>query len=178
MTTTGEEPVAGAERPRSRTTVLRDVAAALAGYLVIGVVAGVLWWLLFDPAMFTKVRGRGSMGELELGKRFNADGWYLVVAAFSGLVSGVAVTAWRSRDLLLTTGLVVAGSCLAAAVMALAGYVLGPGDPDVALAAAQVGAQVPVQLKVTAHTAYLVWPVATLVGALIVLWSPPDRKLR
>lgn len=151
-----------------------DIAAVLGSYLVLGLVGGVLWWLLVDPAMFTKVGGGGgSMGELQLAQRFAGDGWYAVIAAVGGLVAGVALTWWRMRDLLLTTVLLLVGAGIAAAVMAVTGHLLGPGDPDAALAAAAPGAHVPVPLTVHAKAGYLVWPIASLVGALVVLWSPP-----
>jgi len=151
------------------------VVVVLGWYVLIGVVCGALWWLVVDPAMFTKVGDRGSMGELDLGKKFNGDGWYAVIGVLAGLVSGVLLTGRRSRDLLLTTCLVVVGSAIAAALMALTGFALGPGNTDVALESAAAGERVPIQLMVTATAAYLVWPVATLIGALVVLWSPPKE---
>jgi hypothetical protein len=151
----------------------RDLVVVLGVYVVLGLVCGVLWWLLVDPATFTKVSDGGSMGEPDLGKRFNGDGWYAVIAAVAGLGSGLLLTWWRSRDLLLVTVLLVVGACMAAAVMALTGQLLGPGDPDAALAAAQAGGEVAVQLEVTAKASYLVWPIAALIGSLVVLWSPP-----
>jgi hypothetical protein len=155
-------------------SVVTDLVVILGSYLLLGVLCGLLWWLLVDPAMFTKSEGGGgAMGELELSNRFNGDGWYAVIGAVAGLVSGVLLTWWRSRDFLLTTVLLLLGTAVAAAVMAVTGHWLGPGDPDAALAAVQVGDQVPVQLEVTAKATYLVWPMAALVGALVVLWSPP-----
>jgi Na+-driven multidrug efflux pump len=151
----------------------RDVVLVLVAYVVLGLVCGLLWWLLVDPATFTKVSDGGSMGELELGKRFNGDAWYAVIAAVAGLASGVLITWWRSRDLLLVTVLLLVGAGIAAAVMAVTGHLLGPGDPDAALAAAKAGGRVPVPLAVTAKASYLVWPIAALIGSLIVLWSPP-----
>lgn len=161
---------------RHRGGAARDAAVVLGAYLLVGVGCGVLWWLAVDPATFTKVDGRGSMGELDLGKRFNADGWYVVIGVLAGLVSGLVLTAWRSRDFLLTTGLVVLGSGLAAAVMTWTGHALGPGETDAALEAASAGEQVPTQLSVTAKAAYLVWPLGALVGGLVVLWSPPKES--
>lgn len=174
-----DEPVAADPDPDSGTSAARgagpvaDLATILGSYLLLGLVGGVLWWLLVDPASFTKVGGGGSMGELQLAKRFGGDGWYAVIAAVGGLAAGVTLTWWRMRDLLLTTVLVVVGAGVAAAVMAVTGQLLGPGDPDAALAAAAAGAHVPVPLSVHAKAGYLVWPIASLVGALIVLWSPP-----
>ncbi|HET9859896.1 MAG TPA: hypothetical protein VFQ19_08965 [Nocardioidaceae bacterium] len=186
--TAGEEPAAGApaQAPAAEgveatagpdgagNPAVRDLVAVVGSYLLLGLVCGLLWWLLVDPAVFTKAQGGGgSMGEVELSNRFNGDGWYAVIGAVAGLSSGVALTWWRSRNFVLTTVLLVAGASLAAAVMALTGQALGPGDPDAALAAARVGAQVPVPLEVTAKASYLVWPMAALIGALVVLWSPP-----
>ncbi|HET6624842.1 MAG TPA: hypothetical protein VFG63_00495 [Nocardioidaceae bacterium] len=152
----------------------RDLAVVLGCYLVLGLVCGLLWWLLVDPASFTKVKaGGGSMGEVELGKRFNGDGWFAVIGGVAGVASGVALTWWRSRDFLLTTVLLLLGAALAAAAMAVTGHALGPGDPDAALAAAKAGTHVPIELEVTAKASYLVWPIAALIGSLVVLWTPP-----
>lgn len=150
-----------------------DVAAALGTFLALGVVCGVVWWMVADPALYTKTAEGAQMSEVELSRRFGVDGWYAVIAAVAGFLSGVAVTWWRSRDLRLTTGLVLAGSALAAAAMALVGRVLGPGDPERAIDAAAVGDRVPLQLVVDVDSAYLIWPIAVLAGALMVLWSTP-----
>jgi hypothetical protein len=167
---------------RSGAGALADVLVVLGAFLVLGLLAGVAWWLLVDPAYFTKLAAGGSMGEVQLGKRFGADGWYVVVAVLAGLPAGAALTWWRSRDYLLTSALVVAGSLLAAAASAGTGFLLGPGNPDVALVAATRGAHVPVQLAVAAQlrvagvplsSVYLAWPISVLAGALLVLWSKP-----
>lgn len=157
---------------------LWDVVAVLGTYLVLGVLCGLLWWMLVDPAMYTKLGPDLVMDPQELGKRFDGDGWYAVIGVVAGLVSGCAVTWWRARDFRLTTVLLVVGACLAAAAMAGVGYLLGPADPHAALASAREGDQIPVQLLVTAKAAYLVWPISALVGALMVLWSPPKDEIR
>lgn len=150
-----------------------DVVVLLGTFVGLGVLGGVLWWLLVDPAEFTLAPGGGAMGELELSKRFNADGWYSVIAIVLGFLSGLLLTWWRSRDYRLTTVLLVVGAALAAGVMALTGGLLGPGDPDAALEGARRGDTVPVELVVTAEVSYLLWPIAVLAGALMVLWSSP-----
>lgn len=159
--------------PRAGSGVLRDVAVVLVAYLALGVVCGLVWWLLVDPATFTKLRSGATMDEVELARRFDADGWYTVLAAVGGLFSGALLTWWRSRDFLLTTVLVALGSGVAAAVSAWIGHLLGPQDPRVALASAHVGARIPVALEVHGWAIYLVWPIAALIGALLILWSPP-----
>jgi hypothetical protein len=152
---------------------IADVVALLGTFLLVGAVCGVLWWLAVDPAQFTKTGDGGTMGELDLAKRFNADGWYSVIAIVAGFVSGVVLTWWRSRDFRLTTVLLVIGAALAAGVMAAVGHALGPDNPDAALQAARRGQGVPVELEVMAAASYLTWPIAVLAGALMVLWSSP-----
>jgi hypothetical protein len=153
---------------------LSDVVGVLGTLLVVGAVCGVLWWLAVDPAVFVKTRGGGgSMSEVELAKRFNADGWYAVLAIVAGFLSGLFLSWWRTRDHRLTTLLLLPGAALAAAAMAFVGRVLGPGDPNAALSQAQPGQTVPVALEVLAFSSYLTWPIAVLFGALMVLWSSP-----
>jgi hypothetical protein len=166
-----DEPARG-----PRGAVVRDVAWVLGIYVVLGVVGAVAWWLLVDPALFTKQANGGlGMGEIQLSRRFATDGWYAVVAAVLGVVSGSVLTWWRSRDFLLTAGLLIVGSGVAAGLMSVLGRWLGPPDPDSVVGSVAVGAKVPVQLALGADACYLVWPIAVLAGALFVLWSPPPE---
>jgi len=176
------DPVA-AEAVGSEPAVLRpeppstagDVVVVLGSYLGLGVLAAVLWWLLVEPALFTAAPGGGlNMSEVQLTRRFSADGWYAVIAAVLGVASGAILTWWRSRDHLLTVGLLVVGAVLAAGVMALLGGLLGPIDPHTL--SAEPGTVLPAALEVTVPACYLVWPIAALVGALVVLWSPPPDR--
>lgn len=163
----------GSQGPR-RAGALDDVVAVLGVYVALGVLGAVVWWLLVEPALFTKAAGGGlGMGEGQLGERFNADAWYAVIAGIGGLLSGTALSWWRSRDPLLTSALVLGGSLVAAGVMSVLGGWLGPPDPQSVAATVAVGATVPTQLAVDATVCYLVWPVTAMIGCLIVLWSPP-----
>jgi len=152
-----------------------DTAVILAGFLVLGVVCGVAWWLLVEPAEFTKTRDGSVMGEVDLTQRFAPDGWYAVVALVAGFATGLVATWRRSRDPRLTTFLVVVGSVVAAAAMAVVGAALGPGDPDAVLASAARGTTAPAALAVSAGVTYLMWPIAVVSGALMVLWSSPGE---
>jgi hypothetical protein len=166
--------------------VRRDALIVLLSFLVLGVLCGVLWSLVVTPAEFTKLAQGGAMGEQELAKRFGADGWFVTIGAASSLLVGLALCRWRSRDPLLTSVLVVIGSLVAAVVTAAVGHLLGPGDAQAALDAAQVGAKVPEQLDVGVVplrpltdylrgtvTLYAAWPIGALAGALVVLLGRP-----
>lgn len=159
---------------RPRPGVVADIATVLGTFAVLGVLGGVLWWLLVDPVQLTKgADGAGAMDELTLSRRFATDGWYSVIAIVGGFLGGLGVTAWRSRDYRVTTLLLLAGAAVAAYAMSVVGGALGPEDPETALAAAEVGGTVPLALEVSAFSVYLLWPIAALAGALMVLWSSP-----
>lgn len=168
--------------PAAAPSTARRVLVVLLGFVVLGVVCGVVWWLLVHPAEFTKTKAGGSMGEIQLGRRFGAAGWYVVVAVVAGLASGVVPT-WRglgsrSADPAITAVLVAAGSVVAAAVMAYVGLLLGPANPSTVLAHAPPGTKVPVQLSIprSAWPVFLSWPVASLAGCLGVLWTTASPR--
>lgn len=159
-----------ARRPGAGTRV----AAVVVGLAVAGVLAGLAWWWLWEPSYYVVSEGQGAMAEPDLARRFAADGWFGVVGAVGGLVSGLLVT-WRFRShRILSLVALVAGSFVATATMSLTGMLLGPGDTDSALAAAAEGARVPVELAVTVPAFYLAWPVAALFAACAVLWGGSD----
>jgi hypothetical protein len=164
-----QQPTDDASGARSGRSLRGDVAVVIGILLLLGLAGGVLWWLLVDPAAYTKTRDGGVMSEAALRRQFSADGVYAAIATVTGLVTGLVLTWWRSRDPLLTSLLLVLGAVLAAVVMALTGHLLGPGDPATALREAKVGAQVPLRLEVDTFSVYLVWPIAVLAGALVVL---------
>jgi hypothetical protein len=155
--------------------VLRDVALTAAWFVVLGVVGALVWWQVTPLAEFSRQGTSAQMDEAQLGRQVNSDGWFFVLAAAGGLVSGVALLAWRRRDSLVMVVLVTAGGFLATWVMVRVGLWLGPPNPASVLPHVQDGAKVPIQLKVHATGLYFIWPVMTLVGALGVLWGTDDR---
>jgi hypothetical protein len=172
-----------------RTGAGRDAVVVIGVLLLVGVACGIVWSLVVTPAEFTKVANGGAMDEDQLSRQFGTDAWYVVIAVVAGLVAGACLTWWRSRDAVLTSGLLLAGSVLAAVAMALTGHLLGPGDPKATLAAAKLGVRVPESLDVGTRplwpltdylretvTVYLAWPIGALAGALLVLLGrPPDH---
>jgi hypothetical protein len=148
-----------------------DVLVVLGTFVVLGVLGGVLWWVLAPTPEYTKIRGGGAMDEVDLGRQFGAVAWYVAIAVVAGLLFAIALTWWRDRDPLLLAGLLLLGSVVAAVLMALVGHALGPADPQPLLATAELGAKVPDQLHVGARAAYLAWPISVLLGCLVILWG-------
>ena len=100
------EPTADPRSPSRTADVLRDVGIVLGWFLVAGVLGALLWWKLVDLPQATRAQGSVVVESDQLGKEVNIDGWFFVIAAVGGLVSGVVLTLWRRRDPLLV---VVAG---------------------------------------------------------------------
>lgn len=153
-----------------------DTVVVVATFGLLGVASGVVWTLVASPAMLTQTRLGPSMGELDLSRQFAATGWYVAVAGVGGVLAGIALTWWRRRNPLLVLALLVLGAALAAWAMASTGHMLGPADPETVLASARPGTSAPLPLEVTARAAYLTWPIAALVGALIMWWSSPPPQ--
>jgi hypothetical protein len=168
--------------PDSSRAAVRDVAAVLGCLVVLGALCGALWSAVVTPAELTRLPNGGAMNETALSAQFGADGWYAVIAVVAGLLAGIVLTWWRSRDALWTAALLVLGAVVAAVVMAVTGHLLGPPDPRHALLATKVGSKVPESLTLGERSLspfgpylkqtvmfYLAWPVGALAGCLAVL---------
>jgi len=165
------------EAAESGSAYARDAVAVIGLFLLAAVVAGLVWPHLVTPVQVTRNEFGVSTSEVALSERFDNDGWYAVIAAVLGLALGAVASYWRRTNEIVTLLLSVAGAFLAAWVMAEVGTWVGPADPATVLADAEVGATATAMVAVTADAAYYVWPIATLVGALVVLWSPPGQPL-
>jgi hypothetical protein len=168
LTSTGDRAV-------GRHPLLRDAGVVALWFVVLGVVGAFVWWQVTPLAEYTRTAANAEMDEQQLGVQVSADGWYFVIAAVGGVVSGVALLAWRRRDPIAMVVLVTLGALLAAWVMLRVGLWLGPGDPKDALRHVAVGATVPMQLQTHAHGVVTVWPIAALLGALGVIFGLDDR---
>ena len=164
------------ERPGLRHPLVRDAGFVLAWFLVLAVLAAVVWWQLTPLAEYTRTADNAQMDEQELGRQVAADGWYVVIAAVGGLFSGIMLLSLRRRDPVATVLLVVLGSLACAWVMLRVGLWLGPADPKSVLPHAAVGSKVPLQLEPKATGVVLVWPVMALVGAIGVIWGTDDVR--
>jgi hypothetical protein len=167
------------EPPRNRSwshPLLRDVALVVAWFVVAGVVGAFLWWQLTPLAEYTRTSASAQMGEDQLGRQVAADGWFFVIGAVGGLVSGVALLVLRRRDPVAMVVLVTLGAFLASWLMLRIGLWLGPANPKDALPDVAVGDKVPLQLRTGADGVVFSWPLAALLAAVGVLWGSDDRR--
>ncbi len=169
---TSERPAAVHERTHS---IIIESLIVLGWFVAAGVIGAVVWLQVTDLPVVTKVDGSAVLDPQELVKQVGIDGWYFVIAAVGGLLSGGVLTVWRHRDALLTVVLVTLGAGLAAYLMLRAGQLFGPGDEAGALRELADGGTVSMQLTLHAPGVAWVWPIAAAAGAMLVLWVTPER---
>lgn len=167
-----------AERRRAFVQDLLTNLSLITTWFAAAGVLGALVWVQVTPLPgFTRIGNSGSMDEEQLARQFASNGWFLVIAAVAGLLSGIVLLLLRRRSHpSVVVGLVALGGGLATLVMVRCGLAWGPDDPNVALSKAKLGEVVPIQLKVDAHGVYFAWSVAALVGAMISLWWLDSRE--
>jgi hypothetical protein len=154
-----------------RRPVVTDTLVVVGWFVLVGVIGALLWWQVTPLAEYTRTASNAQMGEVQLGRQVSADGWYFVVAAVGGLLSGVVLLSWRHRDPVVMVVLVTVGALLAGWLVLRIGLWLGPADPRDVLPHVAEGAKVPLQLRVHASGLLLVWPITALLGAIGVIWG-------
>ena len=156
---------------------------------LLGLVAAVVWDAVVTPAEYTKIAAGPEMGELQLGRQFGADAWFVLIGFGVGLAAGLVLAWWHVARPLVTSVAVLVGAVIAAAVMAQVGHLLGPPAPATVLATAKVGTRAAESLDVgvgrdAGHLSLanlpvlLSWPVGGVLGTLLalLLHGPSDRS--
>ncbi|RYJ05462.1 MAG: hypothetical protein EON52_11445 [Actinomycetales bacterium] len=169
--TTETAPETAPDRRGTVQDLLTSISVVTAWFTALGLLGALVWVKVTPLPGFTRVADNGTMDEEQLAKQFSANGWFLVIAVVAGLLSGLVLLLVRRRTLpAVMVVLVALGGGLATVLMVQCGLAWGPGDPNAALAVAQIGDVVPIQLKVDAKGVYYAWSVAALVGAAIATW--------
>ncbi len=170
-------PKSPAETSDSTTALVRDsgsavtdVLIALVWFFVAGVVGALLWWAITPLPEVTKTAEGAVYDNDALVSQIGIDGWFAVIAAAGGLVSGVVLLSWRGRNPVLMVLLVCLGAGLASWLMVRLGLALGPGEETAALRDLPNGSKVPMQLDLRATGLAWLWPIGAALGALVELW--------
>lgn len=155
------------------STFLRSIGTML----VLGVVAGLLWLWLANPAAF-EVTEQGAVLDEQASK-----GRFGVIVTFV-LISVVIAFLWGffAGRILLDRGWlmvpVFALVSLAAGLIAWkVGAILGPPDPST-VKDAKLGDLIPQQLTVDTASPFLVWPIFALAGQFLAVYLSGDRGNR
>lgn len=167
-------PAEAATSDRGRGLLL-DVAIVLGWFLAAGILGALLWWRITPLPAYTRTSDNAVMPATEFGKQVATDGWYFLIAAVFGVLSGIVLSVWRHRDPVATVLLVLVGAGLAAWVMLRLGLTLGPADPRGVIHDLPVGGKAPLRLQPQAHGVWTVWPIAALLGSLAVLLGTTAR---
>jgi hypothetical protein len=142
---------------------------------VLGLLAGLLWYG-FAPEIQGDVTASGvSIPNAEARRQFGMDGWFAVIAAGGGLLLGVIFFARHRSRPATALALLTIGGLAAATVQWWFGRFLGPGPVD-GSAGLPAGTAISMPLELHASAALLVWPIAAVVGALLVAALHDDRE--
>ncbi|WP_370619253.1 hypothetical protein [Mumia sp. Pv 4-285] len=165
--------------PGDATGPRRGRLAVIVGFLVAGVLAGLTWAWLADPIQYTVIRV-GDQSGLSAGEAASTAQFGVLVtytwigAAFAALWGAFATWRWGRDGGTAAIALTTVGAVLGAFVSWGVGVVAGPPEPVVGDRAA--GATVQAQLGIDAYGVLFVWPVAALIGLLLVCWVVLPRE--
>lgn len=149
----------------------RWVLPAAGAALVLGVAAGVAWAAVVPQVTLQRVSGGLELDETSGAALYAFDGWYAVVAAVGGLVTGVlALPAVRRRG----WPAVVAGG-LVATVAALVQWGLGTRLDRGAhtLVTPGTGGRSAVALSLSGHASLALWPLAAALVLVVASLASP-----
>lgn len=148
--------------------------ALVAGFAVLGALAGFVWEWWWTPA-YGLVEGGTWRAEREVVTRA-ADGtvMYVIVAAAAGLLGGGAAALLRRKELVTLLGVLV-GSAAAAGVMWAVGTTLAPADPVEAATTAADGTRLPDTLRVEGLAPFVLLPATALLTLTTAYLLFPSR---
>lgn len=114
----------------SRGRQFGELGLIVAGFLLAGLVAGLVWYFWWAPAPTTDVYLRdGGRPLFDRDVIFRATGLYFFIAAAFGAVLGGLAMWFLDRDEVATLITVVVAAVLGGLLMAWLGHLLGPDAP-------------------------------------------------
>jgi hypothetical protein len=164
-------------------TELREAAVITAVIALAGVALGLLWvWLAPRvPLIGDVVDGNWVVyfGDTEGEQAVGVDGTFTLLAVACGLVSAVAVFAWRRRGGVPLVVALTVGGLLGSVLAWRLGMFFGPSSDVLAQAkAAGKGVSFDAPLRLSAKGALLAWPLSALLVhlGLTALFGPRDPE--
>lgn len=167
--------------PGVRRVVLEIVAASL----VLGGVAGVLWWQLSPDVLGVVSENGVALDAVRGSAEFDREANYVMLTAGAGLLLSVVFSVrYRRRPVSALLSVAICG--VAGALVALGvGHLLGPGSVDQRAARADVGDSLNLPFELHAYAALIAWPlVAAIMMAIIAAfrddqtsWGGHHREL-
>jgi hypothetical protein len=147
-------------------------------FLALGLIGGVLWWLVTPRPHYQLVAGQVSMDAIQVMKQVNADMWFAVISAGLGIFAGVVVALRRASGPMGSVLFLIAGASLAALLMWQMGELLTPDHLREQAKLLKPGQALQVPLRLEAKVVLLVWPVSSLcaVGSLLWLRTAPAKR--
>lgn len=135
-------------------------------FLLMGIVAGLVWMWLANPAQWEVRANDIVLTEGAAKAQFSVIVVFVVIGLVGSLLAGLA-SAWMLYDVGWIITPIVAVLALVASVVAWrVGVELGSPNPST-VADASVGDTISAQLKVDAIGAFVVWPAAAVLGAIV-----------
>ncbi len=168
-------PTRRSRRPAARawSVAVRWLLPAAGAALVLGVVAGAVWAAVVPQVTLQRVSGGLELDETSGAALYAFDGWYAVVAAVGGLVTGVlALPVVRRRG---WPTVVAAG--LVATVAGLVQWGLGTHLDRGAHTGVTpgTGGRSAVALSLSGHAALALWPLAAALVLAVASLAAPRR---
>jgi hypothetical protein len=155
---------------------LAALGLALAGSVLLGVVAGLIWGEVAPRALLQEIgRGEAEQVNAETSAFIVADAWFCLIGAVGGLVTGTLGYRFlvRRAGWVAAAGLIV-GAVAAALVAVWAGENVGLGTYNHLLASSATGTYFNSSLGLGAKSALASWPLFT--SAAILLGETGTRR--
>ncbi len=148
------------------------MAVHISGIAVVAVLLGAFGALMWHasvpiPEWVVQPDGRAVLAQQDVLSLFAMDAHFSVIGIASGLVLGILSWVWI-RSAGWVTAVVAAGSGLVAAMTCLTvAGLMGPGELEPRLAAANPGDEVAVAFTLHSPSAVAIWPFGALMAPLI-----------
>lgn len=174
-------PVAEELAPTTQTSGAVKITAwiaLLAGLaIVVGALGAVFWSGVVNlPSYQLQPDGFAVISETGLTEIVAADVWYAITGVLVGAGLGLVAWKWFRHAGWPVAVIAVLAGLLAGAVCWLVGVLIGPGNFDARLAAANAGDLVPVSFELRSWSALAVWGFAAITPVLLASSLGPDEE--